>query len=76
MIDELQNRIRYQVNRFIFDNGIAPTVEQLASLLELDTKDIENGLTSLHDNHAIVLHPNSFDIWVAHPLHFSRPFFG
>lgn len=68
MTDELQNKIRYQVNRFIFDNGIAPTVEQLSALLDLDEKDIENGLTALANNHAIVLHPNSFDIWVAHPF--------
>lgn len=68
MTDELPNRIRYQVNRFIFDNGFAPTVNQLSKLLNLDEKEIRNGLTSLADNHAIVLHPNSFDIWVAHPF--------
>lgn len=68
MIDEIQNKIRYQVNRFIFENGYAPSVGHLAQLLNLDKKEIQNGLTSLADNHAIVLHPNSFDIWVAHPF--------
>jgi hypothetical protein len=66
--DELQNRIRYQVNCFIFDNGFAPTDAQLSSVLELDIKEIQKGLTALVNNHAIVLHPNSFDIWVAHPF--------
>ncbi len=66
--DDLQNRIRYQVNRFVFDNGFAPTVEQLAKFLDTDTNEIKNGLTALADNHAIVLHPNSFDIWIAHPF--------
>ena len=68
MTDELQNSIRYQVNRFIFDNGFAPTTDQLSKLLDIDRSEIENGLTALQDNHAIVLHPNSFDIWVAHPF--------
>lgn len=68
MTDELQNKIRYQVNRFIFDNGYAPAVEQLAGLLNLSENEIENGLTALANNHAIVLHPGSFNIWVAHPF--------
>jgi hypothetical protein len=56
------------VNRFIFDHGFAPTVEQLAKALDVDKIEIENGLRELANNHAIVLHPNSFDIWVAHPF--------
>ncbi len=68
MTDDIQNKIRYQVNRFIFDNGFAPTVEQLSDLLKIDKNEIQNGLSALAGNHAIVLHPSSFDIWVAHPF--------
>jgi hypothetical protein len=68
MNNDIQDKIRYQVNRFIFDNGFAPSVTQLADLLALPTAEIETGLTALANNHAIVLHPNSFDIWVAHPF--------
>lgn len=68
MNDDIQNSIRYQVNRFIFDSGFAPSVTQLAELLALSQSEVENGLTALANNHAIVLHPNSFDIWVAHPF--------
>lgn len=68
MSNELQNKIRLGVNQYIFDNGFAPTVEQLCQILELGNTEIETGLKALADNHAIVLHPNSFDIWVAHPF--------
>ena len=68
MINALQNKIRYEVYRFIFDNGYAPTVSQLSALLTTEGNKIEAGLKALADNHAIVLHPNSYDIWVAHPF--------
>lgn len=68
MTDELQDQIRFQVNRFIFDKGFAPSVAQLSELLHKEKYVIESGLEALAENQAIVLHPNSFDIWVAHPF--------
>lgn len=67
MTDNLQNSIRYHINHFIYDNGFAPTVDELARLLQTENRAIEQGLKALADNHALVLHPNSFKIWVAHP---------
>jgi hypothetical protein len=66
--DQLQDSIRLEVNRFIFQNGFAPTAEQLAEVLTLPAKEVERGLQLLAENHAIVLHPNSSEIWVAHPF--------
>jgi hypothetical protein len=68
MVQEFQDQIRIQVNRYIFNNGFAPTTIELSNLLKVDENDIKAGLKQLADNHAIVLHPNSFDIWVAHPF--------
>ena len=68
MTDDFQNKIRYHINRFIFDNGFAPSVDELVKLTVTDTEKVEQGLKVLADNHALVLHPNSFDIWVAHPF--------
>lgn len=65
---EIQNQVRYQINRFIFDKGYAPNVEQLAERLNTGPDEVKTGLLSLADNHALVLHPNSYDIWVAHPF--------
>jgi len=53
--------------RFIFDNGFAPTVDELAELLQTKVDIIEQTLKALTANHFLVLHPNSCDIWVAHP---------
>jgi hypothetical protein len=68
MTNDLQNKMRYHINRFIFDNGFAPTVDDLASLLQIKSDPVKQTLKSLADSHALVLHPNSFDIWVAHPF--------
>lgn len=68
MADDFQNKIRYHINRFIFDNGFAPCVGELVKLTQTDTKKVELGLKALSDNNALVLHPKSFDIWVAHPF--------
>jgi hypothetical protein len=68
MVQEFQDIIRIQVNRHIFDHGFAPTIIELARDLKSSESEIKAGLKQLSDNHAIVLHPNSFDIWVAHPF--------
>ena len=68
MVQEFQDIVRIQVNRHIFNHGFAPTTIELARDLKSTESEIKAGLKQLSDNHAIVLHPNSFDIWVAHPF--------
>lgn len=69
-MDELQDKIRLAVNQFIFDHGYGPKVTYLHEKLEgkYQANEIEEGLQKLQQNHAIVLHPNSSEIWVAHPF--------
>jgi hypothetical protein len=64
----LQDKVRLKVNQFIFNNGFAPNTSQLSEMLTFPVVEIERGLSLLATNHAIVLHPNSYDIWVAHPF--------
>lgn len=66
--DDFQDKLRYHVNRFIFDHGFAPDVKGLSQLLNCSDKDAIGGLRALADNHAIVLHPGTSEIWVAHPF--------
>jgi hypothetical protein len=66
--DDYQNKLRYLINRFIFDKGFAPDVNQLSALSKTTIFEVENGLKALADNHALVLHPNSLEIWIAHPF--------
>lgn len=68
MIQEFQDKVRIQVNRYIFANGFAPTTAELGRLLQVTETKIEQTLRQLADNHALVLHPNSYNIWVAHPF--------
>lgn len=68
--NKFQDQIRLAINRFILQHGYAPNIAQLEDILQVENGKnlIENGLTALADNHALVLHPNTFDIWVAHPF--------
>jgi hypothetical protein len=68
MKQEFQDLLRIQINRYIFINGFAPTVSQLSVLTKAEEVEVKKGLRQLADSHALVLHPNSFDIWVAHPF--------
>jgi hypothetical protein len=66
--EAFQNKLRYHINQFIFDNGFAPTVPELAGITQKNRAIIESSLRALADHNALVLHPNTFDIWVAHPF--------
>lgn len=66
--DDFQNKLRYHINRYIFDNGFAPSADELSEITGTNINEIQQGLIALADNHALVLHPNSFDIWIAHPF--------
>jgi len=68
MKQEFQDQVRVQINRYIMEKGFAPSTSTLALLLNTVEDEIKSGLQQLADNHAIVLHPNSFKIWVAHPF--------
>jgi hypothetical protein len=68
MIQEFQDKVRIAVNRYIFEKGFAPSALDLSKILQVSESDVRAGLKQLADNHAIVLHPDSFDIWVAHPF--------
>ena len=68
MEQEFQDIVRYHINRFIFDRGHAPDVDELAGITGRPTAEVRQALDDLAANHALVLHPNSHRIWVAHPF--------
>ena len=68
MTQEFQDKVRIEVNRYIFNKGFAPTTLELSKALRTSEDTVKVGLRQLADNHAIVLHPNSFDIWAAQPF--------
>lgn len=54
--------------QYIIDNGFAPHVDELVSILDVTRPDLITDLHNLQDYHGVVLHPNSADIWVIHPF--------
>lgn len=53
---------------FFLEHQRPPTVSEIASRFQRDEADVRNALRTLADNHGVVLHPNSEDIWIAHPF--------
>jgi len=45
-----------------------PTVREIASRFHCEEVVVRQGLRTLADNHGVVLHPNTDEIWVAHPF--------
>lgn len=65
----LLDKIRLAINQFIFEFGYGPNITEISSRLEnVSHEEITQGLKDLQENHALVLHPNSTEIWVAHPF--------
>lgn len=75
MKQPFQDRLRIQINRYIFSNGYAPSTFEMCAMLDADELIIKKGLRHLAKNRAIVLHPNSYEIWVAHPFATSPTLF-
>lgn len=64
-------RVRSTVTAFIVAKGFAPTVEVLAARLDGTEDEVKAALRRLDAHHGLVLHPNSYAIWVAHPFSLS-----
>ncbi len=60
--------LHFNILTAIIDNGFAPSADQLANMLNASVEDIEQGLLTLQEYHGVVLHPNSFKVWVIHPF--------
>mmetsp|Transcript_5316 Transcript_5316/g.6796 ORF Transcript_5316/g.6796 Transcript_5316/m.6796 type:complete len:236 (+) Transcript_5316:146-853(+) len=61
-------KLHYTILKYIIDHGYAPKPDQLASILTVSQEELSIGLKSLQDDHGVVLHPNSDEIWVIHPI--------
>jgi hypothetical protein len=67
----IDSRVHHHVLRGIVDRGFAPTVDELAAALACGADDAAASLQRLHDNHGLVLHPGSSEVWIAHPFSLS-----
>jgi len=65
---DIKSKLHYTIIKYIIDKGFAPNIKLLAKKLTLNNDEIENGLYKLQEDHGIVLHPQSTNIWVIHPF--------
>jgi len=53
---------------FFLDRQRPPTIAEIAALFLCDDLEARAALRRLAQNHGVVLHPHSDEIWVAHPF--------
>ena len=60
--------LHYTILKFVVEHGYGPRTSDLAANLNTAEEDIVTGLQSLQEEHGVVLHPDSSNIWVIHPF--------
>jgi len=60
--------LHHAIMESFIDNGHAPTSEDLATQLGTSQSTIHQALSTLQDEHGVVLHPHTPEVWVAHPF--------
>lgn len=60
--------LHYTILKFIIEHGFAPEVNEIAEILNVNNEEAVSALNKLHEDHGVVLHPNSSKIWVIHPF--------
>jgi len=67
----LNSAVRYLINKYAVETGRPPTVQNLGAELKCPAEEVERALSGLAESHAVVLHPNTSRIWLAHPFSFT-----
>jgi hypothetical protein len=63
--------VRRNVYFGIVASGRPPTVAETAAAFEREVTEVEESYQRLHEAHALVLHPDSLEIWIANPFCFA-----
>src|SRR5688572_14044455 len=67
----LDSRVHHALLQHILARGHAPAAGALAAAVGAPEADVAVSLARLAENHGLVLHPGSHDVWVAHPFSLS-----
>ncbi len=65
---ELLQRVRNVIYNRIVAIGIAPTVQDVAAIEELDVADVTQAFKALAESHVVVLKPGTVQLWSAPPF--------
>ena len=64
----VSSSVRSEIYRVFRERAAAPSVNELASRLDLPAAEVIDALHALADEHSIVLVPATDSIWMAHPF--------
>ena len=70
-VDTFDLDVRRHLYFSVVVNGRPPTVGETASAFGRDEEEIADAYLRLHDAHAVVLFPDSTEIWMANPFCFA-----
>ena len=72
MTPDLDARVRLHIFQTFVDTGSPPSTEETAAAMSMAEPEAADAYRRLADARAIVLEPNSTDVWMANPLS-ARP---
>jgi DNA-binding transcriptional MocR family regulator len=64
----LLSEVRLRIYHFFIETGRAPSASEIATELGLSTASVEAAYRQMGEEHVLVLHPGTFDIWMAMPF--------
>lgn len=70
-MDSFDLDVRRHVYFSVVANGRPPTTVETAAAFELPEADVAAAYRRLHDAHALVLFPETTDVWMANPFCFA-----
>ena len=67
-LSQEQVKVRQFITQFFVDTGRAPFLTEIVSRLSIEQSQSQHLLKSLAENKALVLHPHTAEVWIAHPF--------
>jgi len=64
----MEDRVHHHVLESFVRRGYPSSVSEIATALEVTEAQVAEAMRRLHDGHGLVLHPDSLDVWIAHPF--------
>lgn len=68
MMKLTQSRLHQQILLHLIETGSAPSISRLTDIFAVSNEKMIASLQSLQQDHGVVLHPVSNEIWVVHPF--------
>ena len=64
-----ESEVRLFIYQYFLDTAEAPPIRAITDGLTITKAGAKASLKTLESQHALVLKPNSFDIWMANPFY-------